>query len=146
MSKNSAVDMIPTTFMDTNILIWAAEGRPNDPRKSAIARNLVLEQVFGVSAQTIAEFVNASSKAKIGLPPDQIDSWIDHLASMPFTVLDAEIIRTGFWLCRRYQIQYYDAALIAAAERLGASIFYTEDLNHNQLYGSVRAINPFLEH
>jgi predicted nucleic acid-binding protein len=39
-----------------------------------------------------------------------------------------------------------DAALLAAAERLGAPIFCTEDLNHNQFYGSVRAVNPFLEH
>lgn len=31
------------------------------------------------------------------------------------------------------------------AERLGAPIFFTEDLNHNQVYGSVRAVNPFLD-
>ena len=37
------------------------------------------------------------------------------------------------------------SAVVAAAERLGAPIFYTEDLNHNQVYGSVRAVNPFLE-
>lgn len=34
---------------------------------------------------------------------------------------------------------------IASAERLGAPVFYTEDLNHNQHYGSIRAINPFLD-
>jgi predicted nucleic acid-binding protein len=41
--------------------------------------------------------------------------------------------------------QYYDAALLAAAERLGASIFYSEDLSHRQTYGSVTVINPFIE-
>ena len=46
---------------------------------------------------------------------------------------------------RRFALSYYDAALLAAAARLGAPIFYTEDLNHNQVYGSVRAVNPFLE-
>lgn len=131
--------------MDTNILIWAAEGKPNDTRKSARARALVLDQVFGVSAQSIAEFVNAATKARIALPPDQVDNWIDYLASMPFTVLDQELVRRGVWLARRYRIQYYDAALIAAAERLGAPIFYSEDLGHDQLYGDVRVINPFLE-
>ncbi len=30
-------------------------------------------------------------------------------------------------------------------ERLGAKTFYSEDLNHNQIYGSVQVINPFLE-
>lgn len=131
--------------MDTNILIWAAQRNPDDPRKSAISRELVLGQVFGVSAQSIAEFINAASRARIALPAEQIDRWIEFLSSMPFTVLDVGIVRRGFWMSRRYRIQYYDAALIAAAERLGAPIFYTEDVNHNQLYGSVRAINPFLE-
>lgn len=130
--------------MDTNILIWAAEGRPDDPRRSAIARKLVLGNIFGVSAQSIAEFVNASSKARVRIPDAQVDDWIDYLSAMPFTVLDTAIVRRGYWLSRRYRIQYYDAALLAAAERLGAPVFYTEDLNHDQLYGSVRAVNPFL--
>jgi predicted nucleic acid-binding protein len=132
--------------MDTNILIWAAEGKPDDPRKSAVARRLVLDEVFGVSAQSIAEFVNAATKARISLPPQQIDLWVDYLAAMPFTVLDAEIVRRGVWLARRYQIQYYDAALLAAAERLGVRVFYSDDLNHNQVYGDVRVVNPFLKH
>jgi predicted nucleic acid-binding protein len=132
------------SFLDTNILIRAVERKPDDAQKSAICRQLVGNEVFGVSAQTIAEFVNATSRAKVALPATDIELWIDYLSSMPFTVLDSAIIRRGFWLRQRYQIQYYDAALIAAAERLGALVFYTEDLNHNQVYGSVRAVNPFL--
>lgn len=58
--------------------------------------------------------------------------------------VDDTYVRAGLDCARRYGINYYDAALLAAAERLGAPVFYTEDLNHNQIYGSVRAINPFL--
>jgi predicted nucleic acid-binding protein len=134
-----------TSFLDTNILIWAAQRNPDDPRKSAISRDLVLGELFGVSAQSIAEFINAASHARVGLPAEQIGEWIDFLSSMPFTVLDAELVRRGFWMHQRYGIQYYDGALLAAAERLGASIFYTEDVNNDQMYGSVRAVNPFLE-
>ena len=36
--------------------------------------------------------------------------------------------------------------LTAAAERPGATMLYTEDLNDGQQYGSVTAINPFKEH
>ena len=32
---------------------------------------------------------------------------------------------------------------LAAAEALGASTLYTEDLNDGQTYGAVRAVNPF---
>jgi len=58
--------------------------------------------------------------------------------------VDQTYVAAGLALARRYQLKYYDAALLAAADRLGAPIFYTEDLNHNQVYGSVRAVNPFL--
>jgi predicted nucleic acid-binding protein len=136
--------VIPTCFLDTDILIEAARTKPDDPRKSSIAKRIVVEEAFGVSAQTIAEFVNASSRAKVALPLDAIDEWIEYLTMQPFTVLDANIVRRGVWLSRRYQIQYYDAALIAAAERLRCPVFYSEDLSHGQRYGDVEVLNPFL--
>jgi predicted nucleic acid-binding protein len=129
--------------MDTNILVFAAEAKPNDARKSAIARELVLGQVFGVSAQSIAEFVNVATGIRKPLPAPEVERWIAFLSAMPFTVVDADIVRRGHWLCRRYRIQYYDAALLAAAERLGAPVFYSEDLSHGQAYGDVRVIDPF---
>jgi predicted nucleic acid-binding protein len=52
-------------------------------------------------------------------------------------------VKQGITYARKFRISYWDAALIAAAERLQAPILYTEDLNHDQLYGSVRVINPF---
>lgn len=38
---------------------------------------------------------------------------------------------------------YWDGAIVAAAEVLEADTLYTEDLNDGQLYGRVRAVNPF---
>lgn len=43
----------------------------------------------------------------------------------------------------RYQISYWDAAIIAGAEALGARELYSEDLNDGKMYGSVRVVNPF---
>ena len=45
----------------------------------------------------------------------------------------------------RYGISYWDGAIVAAAEAIGAPVLYTEDLNHGQAYGTVTAINPFLD-
>ena len=52
--------------------------------------------------------------------------------------------RAGISFRDAIRSRYYDAALLAAAERLGAPVFYSEDLSHNQRYGSVRVVNPFL--
>lgn len=43
----------------------------------------------------------------------------------------------------RFSISYWDAAILAAAEALGADTVYSEDLSHGQRYGRVRVVNPF---
>ena len=57
---------------------------------------------------------------------------------------DYPFIVAGIETAIRFGLSYWDGAIIAAAERLGAPILYAEDLNHGQRYGSVQAINPFL--
>lgn len=134
------------SFLDTNVLVYAAAGRTHEPRKHKIALDLMGRLDFGVSAQTLAEFfVAVVRKAALAMPLRDVDDWIEQLSRRPFTDVDVGIVRGGIYLSRLHGITYYDAALLAAAERLGATTFYSEDLNHNQLYGSVRVLNPFLE-
>lgn len=131
-------------FLDTNILIYAAAGRRSEPRKFHIAYRLVLERNFGVSGQTLAEFCSLVIRKGL-LPDEELDSWLALLGQLTLVPVDAALVRAGLGLARAARISYYDAAMLAAAERLGASVFYSEDLNHDQVYGAVRVINPFLE-
>jgi predicted nucleic acid-binding protein len=57
---------------------------------------------------------------------------------------DYPLIVAAVELSLRYGISYWDGAIVAAAEVLGAPTLYTEDLAHGQVYGTVRAVNPFL--
>lgn len=131
-------------FLDTNILIYAASERNRDRRKAPLAERLVLDTLFGVSGQTLAEFVSVARRKAL-LADSSIDLWLAMLGARPILHVDENYVQAGLDCARRFAVGYYDGALIAAAERLGAPIFYTEDLNHGQLYGSVRAVNPFLE-
>lgn len=130
-------------FLDSNVLLYAASERKSDPRRHDIAQELVLGRLFGVSGQSLAEFANVARRKAINNDAI-IDRWLTFLGTLPFLAVDQTYVIAGLRMARRYQLKYYDAALLAAAERLGAPIFYTEDLNHNQVYGSVRAVNPFL--
>ena len=133
-------------FLDTNVLVYAAQISKRDERRTEIARRLALSTVFGVSAQTLAEFYSVvTTKAKVALTDAAADEWIEYLSDMPFQVVDHAVVVRGIELSRQFRIGYYDAALIAAAERLGAPVFYSEDLNHRQRYGAVTVLNPFLE-
>jgi predicted nucleic acid-binding protein len=61
----------------------------------------------------------------------------------PVAVVDAGLARIAIDISTRYQISYWDAAIIAAAESLGAAVLYSEDLSHGQAYGTVRVHDPF---
>jgi predicted nucleic acid-binding protein len=93
----------------------------------------------------MAEFANVARRKSLANDA-VVDHWLAFLGTLPFVPVDQDYVVAGLRIARRFRLKYYDAALLGAAERLGASIFYTEDLNHNQIYGSVRAVNPFLEH
>jgi predicted nucleic acid-binding protein len=68
---------------------------------------------------------------------------IERNALLPFpcVAIDANLVMIA--LSERYQINYWDAAIVAAAERLEAPVVYSEDFNPVQSYGSVRVLNPF---
>ncbi|ORE91612.1 PIN domain-containing protein [Aurantimonas sp. 22II-16-19i] len=131
-------------FLDTNILIYAATAQASEPDKWQVAHGLLTTQ-FGTSGQVLAEFyANATRKPKPPLPPDDARRWVSLLGRKPFVVVDERLVLAGIDLSQRYQISYWDGAIVAAAERLGAKTLYTEDLSHGQAYGPVTAINPFL--
>lgn len=132
-------------LLDTNVLLYAAIGRVDSPAKWEVAYGL-LTIPFGTSAQVLAEFyTNAIRKGSIPLDDFEARRWVDLLCQKPFVPVDANLVRNAIELKTRYQISYWDAAIIAAAERLGAATVYSEDLNHGQVYGAVKIINPFIQ-
>lgn len=134
-------------FLDTNVLIYAASTRIEDQRKYEIAEKILTTTYFGISGQVLSEFVNNLRKS-LAVKPTMLElvRWLDLLANFPTAPVDDKLVRAGITMSERYQISYWDGAIVAAAQQLGAPILYTEDLNHGQLYGSVKVINPFKVH
>jgi predicted nucleic acid-binding protein len=133
-------------FLDSNIVLYAAAGRRGDEAKRARAMGLVQSGNFGTSTQVLQEFfVNATRKIAEPLETAIAVEWIEALCERPVASIGPELVLTAIDVSTRFQISYWDGAIVAAAESLGASILYTEDLNNGQSYGGVRAVNPFLE-
>lgn len=132
-------------FLDTNILLYAALGREHAQDRFGRAREIVLSEDYCTSAQVLAEFyVNAQKKGEPPLSPEKAKEWVRVIARKPCQPVDAQVVRAGIDNAQHYQISYWDGAILAAAERLGATILYSEDLNHGQSYGPVRVVNPFI--
>ena len=134
-------------FLDANILVYAAAGGEGEEIKRQQALRLIADYNFGLSAQVLQEFyVTVVRKIAEPLRPAEALEWIEQLEVFPCQPIEPSLIKIGVEISQRYQISYWDGAVIAAAEALGAETLFTEDLSHDQKYGSVRVVNPFFEY
>ena len=134
-------------FLDTNVLVYAAAGGEGEDAKRKQALRLIADYNFGLSAQVLQEFY-VTVVRKIATPLSAADAleWIEQFEAFPCQPIEPSLIKIGAEIGQRYRISYWDGAIIAAAVALGAEILFTEDLNHDQKYGSVRVVNPFFEY
>jgi predicted nucleic acid-binding protein len=131
-------------FLDTNILLYSISSHPSEAEKREKSRELIASVDFGVSAQVLAEFyVTATQKIAQPLSEEHAVQVVTKLIRLPVVAIDADLVLEAIALRQRHGIAYWDGAIIAAAQRLGTKTIYSEDLAHEQVYGSVQVINPF---
>lgn len=133
-------------FVDTNVLVYAYDSA--DPAKQAEAQRILREgtvrDALAVSAQVLGEFFTVVTR-RIPTPmtADRAAAAIDALKPVPVVEIDRQLVERAIETHRRYEIAYWDALIIAAAERAGCVEVLSEDLNAGQRYGGVVVTNPF---
>lgn len=132
-------------FLDTNILLYRASTAEHEQPKRRIAEALLRRPDIGLSAQVLAEFYhNAVNKPGLRLPPATARNVVETLSALPVVPVTSELVLAAIRLRERYQISYWDAAILAAARELAATTVFSEDLAHGQTYDGVTVLNPFL--
>jgi len=135
---------MPSAFVDTNILLYAASGRHADRDKSRRARRLLEEEDVGLSVQVLQEFyANAVHPRKLGLTPAEAVRYCETWLRFPVAPLTSDTFLRALELMARHPLSNWDAAILAAAAQLHCRILYSEDFAHGQDYGGIRVINPF---
>jgi predicted nucleic acid-binding protein len=133
-------------FVDTNILLYSISKDSREAEKAVVASNLLLySSDLALSIQVLQEFyVQATRRAKPDRlshadAVDMIESWL----RFPVQEMNSDILRAALESANRFQLAYWDAAIIEAARALGCSRIYSEDLRETQNYGGIRVVNPF---
>lgn len=97
-----------------------------------------------MTVQVLQEFYVNAVRAPHALGHADALAMVEEIAaSRPVGVVDMPLMRHALQLKSRFGIAYWDAAVIAGARRLGASILVSEDLADGQDYGGVRVLDPF---
>jgi predicted nucleic acid-binding protein len=137
--------MNASRFLDTNILLYAYD--LDAPAKRAAGLRLV-EQGWSdpgevaISVQVLQELhVNL---VKRGVSQSEATHIVRDFAHWPVVDNTLELLEAALDEQARWEISLWDSLILAAARASGASELITEDLNHSQNYGGVRAVNPFL--
>ena len=134
-------------FIDTNVFLYSLSDRPEEQAKSERARQLLLTENWGWSVQVAGEFyhVATSAKRQFRLPHSSALEYLRTWLNFPTASLHPSTVRSAMKLIERFQVSYWDAAIVAAAHELGCGTLYSEDLSHGQDYDGVKVVNPFLD-
>ena len=137
-------------FVDTNILLYAFSKASNgDPAKAAVAdelvERLIRSEMIVLSAQVLNEFISvAMRKGKPPLTLDEVTRIVRRLARCNVLPVDVSLVQLALQRVEQSHISYWDALIVEAAIRSGATILYTEDMHHGTHYGTLELRNPFL--
>ena len=132
-------------FFDTNILVYAAtnqESQKGDIARELIQHALEVNHDGVISVQVMTEFANVM-KTRFNATATEIDEWVSQFYPLLVTEVTMDVVRNALYVKEEYGIQFYDALIVATAEKLGCHEIVTEDLNPNQTYRGMAVVNPF---
>jgi len=132
-------------FVDTNILIYSISGDPEEREKADRANQILAAGDLGLSAQVLQEFyVQATREKRPGrLTHELAAALVESFSRFPVQGITAGIVEAAIATRERFQISYWDAAILEAARSLGCETVLSEDLSDGQDYAGVSAQNPF---
>lgn len=136
--------MMSKIFVDTNILVYAADG--SEPMKQKTSRMLLKalrnEQSGVISTQVLQEFYVTAVK-KLGIDSITTKSIVHALRNFETVVVDEDLIEEAIDCSVLNRLSFWDSLVVVSAEKAHCHVLWTEDLNHGQVIRGVRIENPF---
>jgi len=138
--------MSDRAFVDTNVLVYAHDVEAG--ARHAIAARLVAElwetRRAVISTQVLQEFyVNATRKIPSPLPRAIARQIVKTYAVWQTELVGPLEIQTASELEEQHKLNFWDALIVAAALKGGASTILTEDMSPGRSISGVRIEDPF---
>jgi len=137
------------SFVDTSVLVYAHD--TSDVRRQPIAAR-VLDDLWrtrdGVlSTQVLTEFYAVvTRKFDPPMPRREARTLVDAYAAWPVVQVGPSLIVAASALEEQHSLSFWDALILEAARRAGASRLVSEDLQHGRRIAGLVITNPFPPH
>jgi predicted nucleic acid-binding protein len=132
-------------FVDTNVLLYAISRDPTEQDKAKRANHILAERDLALSVQVLQEFYVQATRAS---RPDAIGhrqavQLIESFRRFPVQDVTSGIMMAALGARQRFELSYWDAAIIEASRAMGCADVLSEDLTDGRDYDGVRVTNPF---
>ena len=137
--------MSAKVFIDTNVLVYAYDiDAGSKQRKAEKALISLRQQKLGaLSMQVLQEFYSTvTRKLKPPIPRAEARAIVEDFSHWCVAPTAADI-QEAFQIEDQAQIGFWDAMIVAAAVRAGATRILSEDLNPGQTIAGIQIENPF---
>ena len=134
------------TFVDTNVLLYAHDASETDkqPIARALLEDLWADRSGVLSTQVLQEFyVLATRKFTPPMRRSEARELVALYATWPVVQVDVELILDATALEERAQLSFWDALIVEAARRAGATRLVSEDLQDGRRIAGMVVDNPF---
>jgi predicted nucleic acid-binding protein len=131
-------------FFDTNILVYTDDR--SAPAKQETAITLYTQHrgagTAVVSVQVLQEYFAAATR-KLGMDAETAQRKVELIARGRVVRLREDDVIAAIELHRLTRLPFWDALIVQAARRAGASLILSEDWRHGSTLGGIRIVNPF---
>ena len=130
-------------FIDTNILVYSIDQRDEEKKREArrTLKKIIESHQAVISTQVIKEFYVVAT-SKLHADPIVVKNIIHNFHNMEIVHNDLELIEQAIDISIISQLAFWDALIIAAAEKAHCEFVFSEDLSKGQTYRGVMVINP----
>jgi predicted nucleic acid-binding protein len=136
--------MLPRSFFDTNILVYADDKA--NPAKQRHALDLIAEyrraRTGVVSMQVLQEYFVIVTR-KLGVDAAIARRKVELLAEFDVAAPDITDILAAIDLHRLHGFSFWDALVIRSAKQSGCNVLFSEDMQAGRTIDGVKIVNPF---
>jgi predicted nucleic acid-binding protein len=131
-------------FVDSNLLLYYVDPVAMEKRGRAAEwlEALWMAGTGRLSWQVLHEFYWNAVK-KMHLEPAQARGIVEDLSHWRPVDASLGLVQQAWQWMDTAQVSYWDALILAAAERSGARYLLSEDFQGGRVYGEIRVLNPF---
>jgi len=133
-----------TFFVDSNLVLYYVD--PVDREKRARSEDwfdhLWMAGAGRLSWQVLHEFY-WNAVRKMGLASADAREIVEELSHWRPVDTSMGLVQEAWEWMDAAQLSYWDALILAAAQRCGARYLLSEDFQHGRMFGNLQVVNPF---